>query len=243
MTDRARLSLVLVRRYGNDVSLVGAYCDQLSDAFGRVQEFGKFDESADLSATESAQQQCRLAGATIRHLLALSKVELESGTTEVGGLVRTVSDKDGSTHWVAKEPAAAAGGGGGGGSAMPETAMAGSDGGTVSQPKQKRHAGGGISISSPAAQPAAAAAAAAAASQEQSYTVITRTGKEPTGATVWIRLYGSNGTASPELQLGTKGSIRKHETDRFTLKVPATAADGGPLMSPIRRVEIWHDNR
>ena len=144
----------------------------------------------------------------------------------MGGLVRTVSDKDGSTHWVAKEPAAAAGGGAAGGGS-----------------KQKRHAGGGISISSPAAQPAAAAAAAAAAAQEQSYTVITRTGKEPTGATVWIRLYGSNGTASPELQLGTKGSIRKHETDRFTLKVPATAADGGPLMSPIRRVEIWHDNR
>lgn len=65
----------------------------------------------------------------------------------------------------------------------------------------------------------AAAAPVAASPQKQlpqAYTIITHTGKEPTGATVWVRLFGARDSSSGELQLGNKGDFRKNGAPFFT---------------------------
>ena len=53
------------------------------------------------------------------------------------------------------------------------------------------------------------------------FTIVTRTGKETTGAAVSVRLFGQGQTSTSDLPLGEKGSFRKHESDRFLLQIPA----------------------
>ena len=75
-----------------------------------------------------------------------------------------------------------------------------------------RQGGSLASVAEPAERPSPAV---------ENFTIITRTGKETTGAAVSVRLFGQGQTSTSDLALGENGSFRKHESDRFLLKIPA----------------------
>lgn len=103
------------------------------------QKYDRFDEAADLTGTEAQKQQCTMAGDMIRNLLSLSKVDVGSDMTEVGGLAKTVNDQDGSTQWVRKDA----------GAAVRSTAGAGVGALKPKEQPKRARAGGGIAQRAP----------------------------------------------------------------------------------------------
>lgn len=197
---------------------------QLTSTFSQhVTGFDGFDEAADVSANETARQQCIVAGSTVRQLLERSKVAVNSSTVEIGGLRKSVM-ADGSIQWISNETNAT----------NKDLGPSFANSAANDQPSQRPNERASPAPPEPSSPQVTSHTPVAT---QETYTIVTRTGKEATGATVSVRLFGEAHTATADLMLGRKGSFRKHESDRFSLNVPV-----GQLHLPVRRVEIWHDN-